>query len=514
MSEEGAISIGEALDAGTALAIAGEHVKAMELFKGVLIHEPQNFEAIQRLGSSLFESSRYHEALYWFWRGRKINRRHPLALTNYGLCLSQLGHPDEGLVDLQRAAIRVEKEPVSNGVKALVYNNLGNCLERLKMHPEALVALDKGIACNPSDPFPHYNRGIALVRLNRYEDGIKALERSLELQPPAESVSRLNNADARYNRGMARFALGDLKGGFEDYEYRLLTSEHQENNGLPTEKKWDGGPLDAPLLVVAEQGLGDTIQSLRFIPALLARGHRVILAVQPALAPMVKDVWPDIETIAGNTQVQNDTYGAWVLLMSLPYWLGIEKESDLPAPWRPIIDGERIEKWQGHLNPFKGITNVGICWSGNFQHKNDEHRSIPLKQFATLFDANADVNFVSLQQMRPGETHEFAELKKDHSNLSALLLQDFRNTAAVMLNLDLVITVDTAVAHLAASLGVPTWILIPKYSTDWRWQLKRTDSPWYPSARLYRQTKVGDWDTTLKQARGDLTEMAARDRAA
>ena len=116
--------------------------------------------------------------------------------------------------------------------------------------------------------------------------------------------------------------------------------------------------------------------------------------------------------------------------------------------------------------------------------------------------------------MRPGETHEFAELKKKHPNLAAFYFGDFRNTAATMRNLDLVVTVDTAVAHLAATLGVPTWILIPAYSTDWRWQLKRSDSPWYASVKLFRQPKVGDWDTALREVRGVLTEMAGRDRAA
>ena len=173
------LSIGEALDLGVQFAMAGNNKSACTMFRGVLIHEPENFEAIERLGSSLFEMGEYHEALYWFWRGRKIDRRQPLALTNYGLCVSQLGHWEEGIEDLRRAVYQAEKNPLSNEAMALVYNNLGNTLERLKHYDEALVTLDKGIAYNPKDSFPHYNRGIVLLRLNRQHDAIASLDRAL-----------------------------------------------------------------------------------------------------------------------------------------------------------------------------------------------------------------------------------------------------------------------------------------------------------------------------------------------
>jgi tetratricopeptide (TPR) repeat protein len=498
--ESKTLSIGEALDLGVESAMSGNHKGAMVLFRGVLQHEPENFEAIERLGASLFELGQHYEALYWFWRGKKINRRHPLALTNYGLCLSQLGHCEEGLEDLRLAAFHAEKNDATNSVKALVYNNLGNTLERLTRHSEALEALEKGIAYNERDPFPHYNRGIALLRLNRQHEAIAALERSIELRPPdMDSVSRLNNADAHYNRGMAHLLLGNLKQGFADYEARLTSSDNKTPNlGLPPEKQWQGEPLDGKrLLVHGEQGLGDTIQFLRFLPLIMQRCENVHLVVHSAMRPFANAI-PGLTVSGGNEPLPE--YDYWIALMSLAHRLGIEREEDIPKPWLPdAITSEHNTQWAAKLP--QGF-RVGICWAGNFIHKNDKHRSVPLATFARLFDAPAQ--FISLQQMRSGETREFAELKNRHPNITALWLDDFRDTAAVMLNCDLVISADTAVAHMAASLDVPTWILIPCYSTDWRWQIKRTDSPWYPSATLFRQSKIGDWATVIDKMKKQL----------
>jgi Flp pilus assembly protein TadD len=507
------LSIGEALDLGAGYAMAGDHPSAMAMFRGVLVHEPENFEAIERLGTSLFETGKLHEALYWFWRGRKINRRNPIALSHYGLCVAQLGHPEEGLADLERAAHHTAKTPLSPAAKALIYNNLGNTLERLGRHEAALVALDKGIAFDPSDPFPHYNRGIALLRLNRHREAIASLDHSLELRAPAtDSVSRLNEADARYNRAMARLLLGDLR-GFADYEARLTSSENDTPNlNLPADKKWQGEALTGKtILIHAEQGLGDTIQFLRFVPLIRERAGNVLLRVHDKLTPLVRDI-PGVtvlELAAGDTV---EGFERWAALMSLPLYLGIDTEQDLPPPWQPSIEPERVARLRASLDPPANELNVGVCWAGNFQHKNDAHRSIPLAKFGAIFEAKA--NFVSIQQMRAGETNEFAALQRRHPFLSALWLDDLRDTAAAIAALDLVVTVDTAVAHLAATLGVPTWILIPAYSTDWRWQLGRTDSPWYPRATLYRQPKVGDWQTVLDHVTRDLDAMAAQRAAA
>lgn len=500
MEETRDLTINQAMDLGVQLAMAGRHDSAVGLFRGVLVHEPENFEAIERLGASLFESKQIHEALYWFWRGRKLNRKHPMALTNYGLAICELGHSSEGVADLERAVHHADRMPdLSRESKALCYNNLGNTLEKLHRYEEALIALDKGIRYNPNDGFPHYNRGVVLLRLNRQKEGIAALERAIAIDP--------NDADAHYNRGMARLLGGDYKGGLKDYEYRLVTSENKAINlGLPADKKWDGSDLTGKtILVHCEQGVGDTIQFLRFMPLLMARtpAHVILIphsAVGPMIAPMER-----VELRKSGVPLEFKEFDCWVALMSLPMVLGTE-EATIPAPWVPVIEPERIEKWRWPVqSPFK--LNVGVCWAGNFQHKNDRHRSIALEQLAPLFEASG-VNFVSLQQMRPGETDEFAKLKQGNANLRAFYFDDFRDTAAAMLSLDMVVSVDTAVAHLSATLGVATKILVPAFGTDWRWQLGREDSPWYSSARLYRQPKVGDWASVIARLRNELAVKA------
>jgi tetratricopeptide (TPR) repeat protein len=528
MPEGQRLSVGQALDAGTQAAIAGDHPGACGWFQGVLMHEPENFEAIERLGASLFALSRYHEALYWFWRGLKLQRRHPLALTNYGMCVAQLGHWEEGLADLNRAVYHAEKAGprLTAGAKSMIYNNLGNTLERLNRHAEALVALDRGIALDPSDAFPHYNRGIALLRLGRYHEAIRSLNRSLELHAPTDTASRLNEADTKYNIAVARLLLGDFERAWPDYEYRLLTSNddrHQLstpkplNLGLPAEKKWTGQDVAGErILVHAEQGQGDTIQFLRFLPPLIARGADVQMVCHNGLKPIAAQV-PGVRVLEPGI-IPNDSYDYWVAHMSLPLLLGMKSEADIPPPWWPEQDPALVETWRVRLEEILAARGahpdrprVGLVWSGNWQHKNDRHRSIALGTFGKLFDAPC--NFVSLQQIRDGELEEFAALRDKH-NLTALWMPDWRDTAAAVSQLDLVVTVDTAVAHLAATVGTPTWILVPKMNVDWRWQLRRTDSPWYPAVRLFRQETIGDWPSVIARVRQDLAALTTRSAAA
>jgi Flp pilus assembly protein TadD len=488
------LSIGEALDLGCQLAMSGNNQDAEGLFRGVLIHDPQNFEAISRLGSALFEQAKVHEALYWFWRAKKVDRKQPLALGNYGMCLCQLGHLEEGVADLRRAVYQAGKVPsLSNEARALIYNNLGNTLEKLGEYPEALTVLEQGVLCNPGDGFPHYNRGIVLLRLGRHREAIASFDRAIAIEA--------DDADAHYNRSMAKLLLGEIKEAGADFEYRMQTTEVSVPHfGMPIEKKWQGQPLDgARILVHCEQGLGDTIQFLRFLPELWRRGARSIpIIVHNAIKPLIKDAkWPgELEILEPGTPLQG-RYDYWTALMSIPHFIGMD-EAGIPPPWTFPMDRERV-----HFNPprFGGKT-IGVCWRGNFRHKNDRHRSIPINLFSKLFETEA--TFVGLQQLNHEETGAVALAEATYPNFRNFEFTDFRDTAAAIGHLDLVISVDTAVAHLASTLGAPTWTLIPKFGSDWRWQLGREDSPWYPSMRLIRQIKVGDWESVIRRIAKEL----------
>lgn len=508
------ISIGQALDLGTQLAMAGKHRAAIGYFRGVLNLDSQNFEAIERLGASLFDMRELYEALYWFWRGIKTNPKSAMGNTNYGLALTELGHPEESIEYLSRAvAFAGKTKNTSPTVLGLVYSNLGNTLVRIHEYKNALTAIDRAITFIPSNPFPHYNRGVCLRWMNRSEEALVAFDRAIELHghTHAESQSIVNISDVKYNKGIIQLLLGDFAHGWENYESRLTTSENKiPNFNLPVEKKWDGDDLTGKtLLVYAEQGLGDTIQFARFLPKVVEQmgASRVQLVLHTALRGFVKV--PGVEVLTGGESF--DGYDYWVALMSLPHIIGFDSEEDIRSfePWFPTVPDDRLAaacKWLDTLRAPLGDglekTLVGVCWSGNFEHKNDKHRSIPLKVFSKLFDTPG-CEFICLQPIRQEDDEAVAKLgaKLHHPKIT-----DWNDTAALTMFLDKVVTVDTAVAHLAGSIGTPTTVLVPAFSTDWRWQNERTDSPWYPSVRLERQNKIGDWRDTIARISVSLSK--------
>jgi Flp pilus assembly protein TadD len=513
------LTIPQALELGRGMAAHGNHLGAAGMFKGILEHEPENWDVVNRLGASLFEAGRLYEAFWWFWRAREANPKQPLALTNFGLTLSQLGQTARGIPDLERACALGEKQRVPVEERALHYNNLGNALERLGRYKEAERALRYGIGYKPGNPFPHYNLGIVLMRLGRHMEGRTELELSLALEPPTDSVSQINNADTHYNLGINYLQAGEFKEGWEHYEHRLRTSDMQQVNfGLPADNKWKiGESIEGKRIVVhCEQGVGDCIQFMRFLPLLRDQEkpaeiflvahrdvrHLVDIPGVRVLQPMEKIIWTGAKEAVGLDITE--TYDCWVAQMSLARYLGVDTEEKirLVPPWVPkVLVQKTFESAHVHR---EDKLNVAVCWAGFFKHKNDLHRSLPLKEFATLFDVPG-VNVISVQQVRPQDMEDVTTLKALYDHVQFLDLTDFAETAGVLFGCDLVITADTSVAHMAGSLGIPTWIFIPKFSTDWRWQLGgRVDSPWYPSVSLYRQSEIGNWRPTLALAKQDL----------
>ena len=299
----------EALDVGYGFFKAKNFKSAITMNRGVLMHDPANFRAVTQLGAALFEEKQYYEALYWFWRALKINRKHPMALTNYGLCLGMLGHSEESIPFLERSIAHGAKEHFDDEQMAIFYNNLGNTLERMQKYPQALAALDKGLAHCRTDAFPHYNRGIVLIQLGRYTEAIESLNRAMDLG---------HHPDQVYNRGMALLTLGDFKQGFADYEYRLITSENEAshlgipgvmNLGLPPDKKLlPGEPINGKtVLVHCEQGLGDSIQFMRFVPLLVEHGATVKMIVHNPVRSLVN--MPGVELLTQESTCRNTTAG-------------------------------------------------------------------------------------------------------------------------------------------------------------------------------------------------------------
>ena len=337
----------------------------------------------------------------------------------------------------------------------------------------------------PRHAAAHNNLGNALIALGRPAEALKHFERAMALDPTAP--------EARFNRAVAHLTLGHFQKGWRDYESRFYQLGRPARRDAATE--WKSQLLDEKrLLLYAEQGLGDTLQFIRFAPPVQQRGARVILECQPVLMKLLSRI-PALETVLAKDSAL-PSLDFQLALLSAPQRLGTTLDTLPAAPYLTAAP-RMMEEWEAHLARVSepASLRIGLCWTGNPQHKNDRNRSMPPSNFERLKGIPRTTFF--------GLCPEVVEWP--HLHLRPLLrpLVDFEDTAALIANLDLVITVDTAVAHLAGGLGRPVWILLP-YAADWRWMTGRDDSPWYRSARLFRQRRAGDWGDVLDRVRQAL----------
>ena len=441
-------------------------------------------------GLALHGAGRFGDAAERFGRIVAADPGNARVLHLLGLCRLAQGRPAEG-VDLLRRCLEARPD----FPEALT--NLGRGLCALDRVEEAIGAHERALRLDPGMAEAHGNLGNALKALHRLDEALAAYGRALALRP--------DSADLRYNVGLTQLTAGNLAQGWSGYEHRL-GRPNAPRVGLADIPPWRG---EAPLagrsiLVHAEQGMGDTLQFVRFLPSLTASGAQVRLVVQPALQGFLAG-----QLEAGVVWAKGDPLPRFDFqcpLMSLPLALGTTLES-IPCAHGPYlrapVDGAAL--WKRRLAGRAG-PKVGLAWSGNPAHENDGRRSIPLAVFQGIL-AGTRGDFFGLQvDPRPEDAAVLAGLPQV-TDLSPRI-RDFRDTAAIVANLDLVITVDTAVAHLAAALGVPTWILVA-HAPDWRWMLGREDSPWYPSVRLFRQPGAGDWRSVVGRVRAQLRGLSA-----
>jgi tetratricopeptide (TPR) repeat protein len=363
--------------------------------------------------------------------------------------------------------------------------NRGAALRMLGRFDEALSDYDRAIAAAPASPEAHNNRGVALAALNRHREAIAAYTRAIELKPDYDR--------ARFNRATSRLVLGDFVQGWRDHESRWTGSEmHRGPRALPG-REWDGREdlAGKTLLLYAEQGMGDTIQLARYAAAAHRRGARVILEVHAPLVPLLQDLEGVERVVAlGGPLPPFDLHRA---LMSLP--LAFRTTLDSIPSHVPYLQAppDAIAAWRGKLRDGRA-RHIGLAWSGSRTLRNDAHRSIPLERLAPLVSPERTLVSIQTDIREPDR----AALQSLGIRTFTEELRDFGDTAALVSALDLVISVDTAAAHLAGALAKPVWILLP-LSPDWRWLLDRADSPWYPTARLFRQPRIGDWDTVIAE---------------
>lgn len=366
--------------------------------------------------------------------------------------------------------------------------NRGAALRMLGRIEEALADYDMALRGNPRSAEAHNNRGVALAALNRHGEAIEAYTRALELNPAYER--------ARFNRAMSRLVLGDFAEGWKDHESRWSGSEMHRGPRALGGRAWDGREdlRGKTLLLHAEQGMGDAIQFSRYARLVRDRGARVILEVHAPLEPLMEGLDGVERVVAlGEPLPAFDLHCA---LMSLPLAFGTRLES-IPAQV-PYLQVDETHIARFREAPGAGL-RVGLAWSGSRTLRNDANRSIALERLAPL--AAPGRTLVAVQKdIRDADRAAMASLGVRSFDEA---LGDFRDTAALVQSLDLVVSVDTAAAHLAGALGKPVWVLLP-FSPDWRWLLDRDDSPWYPTARLFRQPRPGDWDEPIARVAGAL----------
>jgi tetratricopeptide (TPR) repeat protein len=423
--------------------------------------------------------------------------RRALEATAHALALE----PMNVMAHLQRAhilrALRAGEEAVASATRAVelapesveAWRALGVMCVAANRLPRALAAFERALAFDPDHTDTINNLGWALTQLQLYDAALRVLERGLALAPDAPSL--------RWNRGLCLLAMGRFAEGLEDYEARLALDdpsfERLRSLDAPLWRK--GEPIAGKrLFIYNDQGHGDTIQFIRFARALRRMDADVIAEVQPELAALCESVASGVRIVR-----QRETPPAFDLtcpMASLPHRLSLTVDT-IPAQVPYLrADPARVAAWHERLGELQGRMRVGLAWAGNPRHANDANRSVSLARLEPLLDT-VGISFVSLQKdMRTGDGEILARHGVvDHTEA----LTDFSETAALMANLHLVITVDTSVAHLAGALGVPVWIFVP-FAADFRWMAGRDDSPWYPTARLFRQPRFRDWESAIAVA--------------
>ena len=463
--------------------------EALECLDKALAARPGDLEALLYRANTLTALNKPHEALACFDTVLARDPGRGDAHLNRGTALATMGRHAQALADFDAV---LAKAP--NHAEALY--NRGTALLELGRPAEALAAFDRVLAQAPKHMRAWNNRGRALQMLNQHADAIASFEKAIAVDK--------NYADAHSNLALSLLTLGDLGRGFTEYEWRWKRAGMADARRGYRGRLWLGEfPLgQRTILLSAEQGLGDTIQFVRYAPALARAGAKVALEVQPELKALLSGV----EGVA-SCHARGETlpaYDVYCPLGSLPLALKTEAAS-IPADIPYLrADDAHITKWRPAIAALPG-KRVAFAWAGHARHANDRNRSIDLKLLEPLFGIEG-VSFVSIQrELREND----AALVARHANVTHIggELADMADTAAIAALTDLTIAVDTSVVHLAGAIGREVWVLLP-FAPDWRWTLNGAHSPWYPQARLFRQPAPGDWPSAIAATRDALLRIA------
>ena len=549
------------LETALRLHQAGNLAQAGRIYSDILRNDPRHFEALYRLALVHYQSGRFPDAERLFAVAVRVYPNIPDLSYGHGCALQQMQRYEEALASFARAlALRPDFIEARNnrGVtllkmkryqealavfevlkakddhgRALIFNNRAAALLGLKRHEEALPWIEQSLALISDQPDSLNTHAAILMALGRYEEALASYDRALQLQPDfAEALNhrgsalrelnRLdealasysralqvqpNYADAHNSRGLLHLLLGRFRDGWIDHEWRWSTDSVDTKRPAINAKTWQGEDLSGrKIAVYSEQGFGDIIHFARYLPLLVKRGAKVTFSAPENLSRLLTSLPSGIAIV--DSIDQTEWFDFQCALMSLPLFVRTELKSipnDVPylAPEQDLV-----ARWKKKIgeNGFK----VGISWQGAPGVAIDRGRSIPLSAFVPLARVKG-VRLISLQK-----THGLEQLDDLTDDVEVETLGDefdgggdaFIDTAAVMSQLDLVITSDTSIAHLAGALARPTWVAL-KRVPDWRWLLDRDDSPWYPTMRLFRQQTAGDWPSVFARIEQELRSRLA-----
>ncbi|HVG80901.1 MAG TPA: tetratricopeptide repeat protein [Methylomirabilota bacterium] len=459
----------------------GALADAAEQYRAVLEADPAHAAAHTNLGLVLRDQGRLEEALAELSSVAAAQKDRPEPQLNIGLVLADM----KRWADAARAC---HKALALNPRYAAALSLLGQCLRQLGHAEEAVGCCRRAVALAPDQPDAHAGLGHGLIAEGWLGEAAISFEQALALDP--------DHLQARLGRGYVHLVLGRWGPGLEDYRLRWRTREARPRR-LPM-PAWEGEDLAGQrILLWAEQGFGDTIAASRFVALVKAQGATVYLECPPALMRLFRPL-PGVDRLitAGERLPQADLHAP---LMELPR-LFATYPSTVPPPPDLHPDPQLGAKFEPLFAKAGGRITVGIAWGGNPAYAGDAQRSLEFARFLPLAD-NPKVQLVSLQKGPQAE--QLAAAPSGRILDAAPLLEDFADTAALMDRLDLVITVDSAPAHLAGTLGRPAWVLLP-FTPYWFWLLDREDSPWYPSVRLFRQSKRADWAAVFERVAAEL----------
>lgn len=460
---------------------------AIAYYQSALTVRPNYIDAHNNLGAALQQQGKLEDAISHYQAALRLQPSNANALVNLGVTLQQQGR-------LEAAIGRFQKALQVNPDLPEVHTNLGHAFKQQGEMTQAIAHYQTAVQLLPQHPEAYVDLGDALVEQGEIEAAIVQYDQALTLKP--------DHVTAKGSRIRALLISGNLRDGFAEYDpWRLSLS----NRGRSfTQPNWDGSDLNGKVILLYAEpgtGLGDTLQFVRYVPLVAQRGGKVILACQEPLLRLLRRV-AGVEKVVvmGESLPMFDVQAA---LLSLPHAFGTTLDT-IPDSVPYLVASKR------HCfllsAPIEPCLKVGLVWGGNPEHTHDRDRSCPLSAFQPIL-TTPQVAFYSLQK----GPHRTALTALPESSIQDLndRLGDFADTATAIAQLDLVITVDTAVAHLAGAMGKPVWILL-SFAPDWRWLMQRNDSPWYPTARLFRQTRRQDWDGVCHQVAVVLRTLATQ----